>query len=43
MLIFYKQHPEKVKKMIENARKKITEKYNINCITNQILEFVLNK
>jgi len=43
MLIFYKQHPEKVKKMIENARKKITEKYNINYITNQILEFVLNK
>ena len=42
-LIFYKKNPRQVKMMLENAQKKISDTHNINSITHQILDFVLNK
>jgi len=42
-LIYYKKSPKQAKLMKENAEKMISEAYDINSITNQILDFVLNR
>jgi glycosyltransferase involved in cell wall biosynthesis len=42
-MIYYKNSPREVKHMVENARKMISEKYNIKSIPPQIIDFVLNR